>query len=305
MQVHKVAIVGTAPSWALTPWTDPDLTILSLNDAYNIDGFQRADEWYDFHPLNKFYFAPAPTASGQRSLVYAHQIPPGHYVRPHNHLDWLAAQTMPVWLSPDYVTQHAPSATWASARPFPKQACEDHFGRYFSSSPQWILAHAILRGFKEIHIYGIHLSTEAEYVEQRPGFEYLIGRVLGTSKMTLTTARGVRRYESQDGLVVLPEASPVLNAKFQYAFEPNHRPNVEPLRWELHKAQVKHQRTVEALKTAPWMSPWVKVTEPVKDDPDGKMASRWVTTSTLQAELWHYEALVADCQDQLARASQR
>lgn len=299
--MKKLAIVGTAPSWHLTPWNDPDLAIWSLNDAYNINGFQRADEWYDFHPLNKLHFAP-PIQDGQRQILYAHSIPAGHYVRPAKHLDWLATQTMPIWLHPDYATQLPAAATWPMARAFPKAEIEAHFGQYFTSSPAWMLAHAILRGYREIHIYGIHLSTESEYIEQRPGFEFLIGRVLGPGKLTTTTAGGLRRYATEDGVIVLPELSPVLAAKFQYAFQPSKRGALEPLKWELHKAQVKQQRTIEALKTANLLMPWTKVTEPIPDDPDGLTSSRWVRTSSLQRELWHYDALVADCQDQLARA---
>lgn len=303
--MQTFAIVGTAPSWMATPWHDPDVHIASLNDAYNLEGFQRADEWYDFHPLHKFHFAPAPVAGKPKPLLFAHTIPPGHYVRPHNHLDWLATQTMPVWLHPDYVQQLPAAATWPMARPFPKAEIEAHFGRYFTSSPAWMLAHAIMRGFREIHIYGIHLSTESEYIDQRPGFEFLIGRVLGPTKVTQTVTRGLRRYETQDGVIVLPEASPILSAKFQYAFEPSKRGELEPLKWELHKAEIKRARTIEALKTANLLMPWTRVDEPIPDDPDGKTSSRWVRTSSLQAQLWQYDALVADCHDQLARANMR
>lgn len=303
--MKKYAIVGTAPSWNRTPWDDPDLFIGSLNDAYNIEGFQRADEWVDFHPLDKFFFAPDRAEGAPRPVIFAHTIPPGHYVRPAHHRDWLATQAMPVWLHPDYATQWPAAATWPSARPFPKAEIEAYFGRYFTSSPAWMLAHAIMRGFREIHIYGIHLSTESEYIEQRPGFEFLCGRVLGAGKMTTTIHEGIRRYETQDGVIVLPEASPVLSAKFQYAFQPSPRGHLEPLKWELHKAQVKQSRIIDRLKTAnPW-KPWTTIEEPIPDDPEGKSRVRWVLTSSLQAELLHYDALVADCQDQLARAHVR
>jgi hypothetical protein len=111
---------------------------------------------------------------------------------------------------------------------------------------------------------------------------------------------GLRHYETKDGIVVLPEASPVLSAPFQYAFQPSPRHGLEPLKWELHKATVKRERTVAALKTAPWYVPWTTIKEP---QDDGQIHSRRVLTSTLQQELWHYEAMVADCQEQLARAT--
>lgn len=296
----KIAIVGTAPSWKDTPWTDPDLGIYSLNDAYNIPGFQRADFWADMHPLNKFWFAPK-KEEGKQVVVFGHQIPYGYYVRPAGHLDWLATQQMVKFLHPEHAQQVPDSATWPNVRPFPKASIEASYGQYFTSSPQWMLAQCLMAGIREVHIYGIHLSTEQEYIEQRPGFEYLIGCLLGPSKRTMTVSQGLRRYESQDGLVVLPEASPVLAAHFQYAFQPSPRRQLEPLKWELHKAEVKLQRTIGALKVAKW--PIARFEEPIHDDPQGKMRMRTALVSTLQQELCYYEALVQDCQDAIGRAS--
>lgn len=297
--IERYCITGTAPSWRRTPWADTGLHIASMNDAYQMDGFERADEFYDLHPLDHFYLVPDAPA-GQKPVIYAHQIPIGSYVRPAKHLDWLATQTIPVWLHPAHATQLPASANWPSARPFPKGAIEADFGRYFTSTPAWMLAHAIQRGAKEIHIYGIHLSTEQEYIEQRPNFEYLCGCVLGRGKRTVTVADGLRRYESADGLIVIPQASPILSSNFQYAFETSPRRQMEPLKWALHKAVVKRDRRVQALKTAnPWV-PFVTFEEP---QDDGVVKRRRVLTSTVQQELYYYDALVADCQEQMARAA--
>jgi hypothetical protein len=299
MNLDRVAIVGTAESWRQTPWADAGLSIISLNDAYQIDGFQRADEWVDMHPLDKFFYPPE--TPGGKTMVFAHQVPLGYYVRPSKHLDWLATQTMPVWLHPEHATQVPASATWPQARAFPKAAIEAHFGRYFTSTPAWMLAHAILRGAREIHIYGIHLSTQSEYIDQRPNFEFLIGTVLGRGKRTVTVADKLRRYASPEGMVVLPESSPILQSDFQYAFEPSPRRKLDPLKWELHKATIKRERTVDALKRAAWCAPWTRVEEPIPNHPEGKTQKVWKRTSTLQQELWHYDALVADCQETLSR----
>jgi hypothetical protein len=67
--------------------------------------------------------------------VWAHQVPPGYYVRPSTHLEWLKTRAVPVFLHPDYQTQHPDAATWAHAQPFPKAEIEAYFGRYFTSSP--------------------------------------------------------------------------------------------------------------------------------------------------------------------------
>ena len=243
---ERLAIVGTAGSWKLTPWNDPGLHIQSLNDAYRLSGFVRADSWVDLHPLNRFFHPPP----GQ--MVYAHQVPAGYYCRPADHLDWLAKQQIPLYLHPDYRDQHAPAAAWPHAHAFPKAEIEAEFGRYFTSSPAWMIAHALMQGTKELHIYGIHLATEHEYREQRPNFEFLIGRLLGPRKITVSVHDGLRRYETSDGLVVLPEASPVLASNFQYAFQPRPMAALEPLKWEAHKVGVKRERLTRALIDAPW-----------------------------------------------------
>jgi hypothetical protein len=296
---RKAAIVGTAPSWALTPWQDADMLITSLNDAYNMPGFQRADEWYDIHPVDKFWMTPPPQ-DGQQVVIMSHQVPFGHYVRPYGHLDWLATQPFTKWLHPDHAKQLPASATWPHAQAFPKAEIEAAYGHYCTSSPQWIMAHLLLRGYREIHIYGIHLSTESEYIDQRPGFEYLIGGLLGPGKRTMSVKNGLRRYESQDGVVVLPEASPVLSAQFQYGFQPSPRRVLEPMRWELHKAEMKRNRMIDALKTA-W-GPIARFDEPIPNDPENKMRHRVCLTSTVQQELFYYDALVADWQEQIGRA---
>lgn len=268
----RIAIVGTAQSWINTPWTDTGLEIASLNDAYRLKGFVRADRWYDFHPLNKFTYT-------EGKQIYAHQIEPGTYVRPADHLAWLAKQVIPIYLHPDYQTQHPEAANWPHAHAFPKAAIEEHFGRYFTSSPGWMLAQFILEGYREIHIYGIHLATESEYIEQRPNFEFLIGSVLGPTKRRITVKQGMRRYETQDGIVVLPEASPVLSSDFQYAFEPRPRAVLEPLKWDAHRYAVKRERAIDMLKTKPW----------------------WKSGKQAQQDLWRWDAHAADVNQQMQR----
>lgn len=299
--MSRFVIVGTAGSYRDAPYADPNAYIVSLNDAYMVKGgLPRVDAWYDFHPLNHFLLAPPKTKDGVQPVVFAHDVPFGHYVRPTQHLEWLAAQTFPVWLHPDHATQHAASATWPSARPFPKADIEAHFGRYFGSSPSWILAHAMLQGHRDIEVYGIHLATESEYIDQRPNFEFLCGCLLGPTKRTVTVADGKRIYESQDGRLVLPVASPVLDAKFQYAFQPSPRRKADPIQWQMHKVQVKKQRRVAALVNRRLGLPWVTFEEP---DAQGTPQIRRALASTLHQEIAYYDAVLADYSDQLRVAA--
>ena len=297
--IERYAIIGTAPSYIQTPWQDPTLVKASLNDAYALPGVV-ADEWVDLHPMDHFFYPPdAP--DGKRGQVFEHQVPFGYYVRPKTHLNWLATQQIPRWLHPDHAAQVPASATWPNVHAFPRDAVQERFGMYFGSTPAWMLAHAILRGAKEIHIYGIHLATESEYIEQRPNFEFLIGCVLWKGKRRVTVGHNLRRYETTDGLVVLPESSPILQAKHQYAFEPSPRRALAPLRWELHKAQTKRERMALALMARQWWNPIATVEEPGETPGETKTRRAW--PSTLQRELKYYDALVGDCHEQLQRAS--
>lgn len=290
MSKERRAIVGTAQSWCKTPWTDTDLTIASLNDAYRMKGFVRADAWYDLHPLDKFYHP-------EGDKVYAHQIPPGHYCRPKDHLAWLGSQSIPVWLHPDYATQYPAAASWPSARAFPKAEVEAHVGRYITSSPAWMIGQALMEGVKELHIYGIHLATEHEYIEQRPNFEMFCGALLGRGKRTMTVKDGLRRYESPDGILVLPEATPVLTSSFQYAFEARPKAHEEPIKWEIHKIEIKRARLMTGLKTKSRWSPYIVVPDPA----NGPTATQRLTTWEAQAALVRLDALVADQQEILGR----
>ena len=299
---RRIAIVGTAPSWKLVPWTDPSIEIWSLNDAHSIKGFQRADRWYDIHPMDKFYIVPV-GADGKQRMVYAHTVPPDKYVRPANHLDWLASQPFPKFLHPDFATQYPKAATWPNVHAFPKAAIEAQLGTYFTSSPSWMLAHALVEGVRDIEIYGIHLSTEHEYIEQRPGFEFLCGMLLGAGKRSIIEADGKRIYETESGRLVLPVASPVLSAKQQYAFQPSPRRQLEPLKWELHKVQAKITRRYEALKQYRAWKPLVRFEEPKTVNGEEQIERRWVPQSTLVQEMIYFEALASDWQEQMRRVT--
>lgn len=288
---ERVAIVGTAQSWVKTPWTDTGLHIRSLNDAYRMKGFVRADAWYDLHPLDKFYHP----VEGQQ--VYAHEIPPGHYCRPADHLTWLAGQSIPVFLHPDYAAQYPAAAAWPHARVFPKTEIEGHFGRYFTSSPGWMMGQALMDGVKELHIYGIHLATEAEYVEQRPNFEMLCGALLGRGKRTISVKGGLRRYETSDGILVLPEDAPVLQSSFQYAFDTRPKSHEEPLRWAMHKLEIKRARVIEGLKRKPWWSPYVTVPDPT----NGPEAIERMSVRQAQEALFLFDAMAADHHEAIVR----
>lgn len=242
MQRQRVAIVGTAQTYTLCPWTDPSLRIVSLNDAYAL-GLPRVDEWYELHPLTHLVFRPQ-----TQKAIDPRTIPPGHYLRPSGHLDWLKAQaaTIPVWL------QDAPPADWpANAQRLPIEQLEAKYGDYWASGPAYILMHLYERGFREFQIYGIHLATAHEYREQKPNWEFLLGRLLGP-EVTVTVANGLRTYDGATGVrIVLPEACPILQHGWKYGYEAKPLPPANPYAEELRAAREEKQALVAALITWP------------------------------------------------------
>ena len=190
MSERRIAIVGTAPTWQMTPWDDPTLEIWLLNDMHVLNP-PRADRWYDLHPIDKMWFRQE-----ARGKVFAGDVPAGHFIRPPNHVQWLRSQVIPVYV------QDAAALGSPSARTFPKAEIEAKFGTHFASSPAWMIGHALLEGVTELHIYGIHLATEWEYMRQKPNMSFLLG---------LAAGRGVK--------VVIPKGSPLLAESHQYAYE--------------------------------------------------------------------------------------
>jgi hypothetical protein len=189
MSERRIAIVGTAPTWKATPWADPTLEIWALNDMH-VMNLPRADRWFDLHPLDKMYFRTPNTP------VFEGDVPAGYFVRPAGHVEWLRKQTIPVYV------QDAAQLGSPSAVTFPKAQIEAKFGTHFASSPAWMIGLALLEGVTELHIYGIHLATEWEYVKQKPNMTFLLGLAAGL---------GVK--------VVLPKGCPLLAESHQYAFE--------------------------------------------------------------------------------------
>lgn len=240
-ELKRCAILGTAPTWTQCPWNDPTLTIMGLNDAYVL-GYPRADIWWDLHNLKHMTFHE------RGKPVPAEEAPVGSYLRPHGHLEWLASRPTPVFLQqarPDWPTsvtfpKDAVLAFWAKFWPWrvDRQGVVQPGKDYEVSTPAWMYMWAVMEGYTEIHIYGVHLATEWEYLQQRPNLEFLIGVAAGLGVKT-----------------VLPTVVPICQAKFQYAYEPKADLPHQALRRKLDEQnQWQHVLDRDA-KAVPWYRP--------------------------------------------------
>lgn len=150
----KVALIGTAPSSRLlAPYDDPSWTIWACSPG-NMNALKRVDTWFELHS----------------NLLW-----PEHesYGRPY--IEWLKQQKFPVLMQAEWPTtegQMVPLQTIVpNAMPFPKDELVARFGcDFFTSSFAWMMALAIVKGAKEIALYGIDMASRDEYIRQRPGF---------------------------------------------------------------------------------------------------------------------------------------
>jgi len=231
----RAAIIGTAPSYRLTPWDDPTLECWTLNDEWIIP-IPRSDRHFDLHPFEQFYFRDP-----KQRVLQAVDVPAGTYVRPVGHIEWLAQQSIPVYIQkPDprvprgVVFPRAEVEAFIRGLAKGQEADED----WYDSTPAWMLALAMYEGYTEIDIYGIHLATEWEYQKQKANMTYLIG-----------LARGM-------GITVkVPKASPLLRPTHRYAFEPDPATPVTQAQRDLQKVQAQYQAVSTKAAQVPWWKP--------------------------------------------------
>jgi len=251
----------------MCPWHDKGLEIFGLNDAWVL-GYPRVNAWFDLHPPSAFVFYDRQRPPDPRT------IPAGTYLRPQGHLEWLKAQPIPVFLQ-----QARPD--WPNSVTFPKDEVLAFWSKFWPwrvdrkgkasmgkdyevSSPSWMLMWAVQQGYTEIHIYGIHLSTEWEYLQQRPNLEFLIGVAAGL---------GVH--------IVLPDTVPICQAKFTYGYQTKADASQEPIQRQIDVLKRHAQKTQAKLQTLPW---WARGEK--KD---------------LLARLAHLDLELKDAHDDLAR----
>lgn len=209
----KVAIIGFCQtSRDMVPYNDPDMEFWGLNRGYLFQ--QRYDRWYDMHGMHIIgnqNRRPGRHQDFLRSFdgpVYVHQrfaeLGPNQVVYPLREMaEFFGRDIFRVGAPPpcdecrgrDHQSS-GPSCDCgchAAAKAAGYSVSDTTGEPYLSSSIAYEIALAIFEGFSEIHLYGVDLSTEAEYAWQKPGVEFLLGWAAG---------HGIK--------VVLPDNCPLL-----------------------------------------------------------------------------------------------
>lgn len=178
----KIAIVGFTASREEAPWGEDGWELWLCNNLWGLT----PDSWhrlYDLHDLKTI-----------RSDVNHEAFLRGHLQK------GLDGRERKLGNRPVYCFE--PQPEWPTATAFPKDEITGVLGRYFTNSISWMIAHALMEGVTELHIYGVDLATGGEYAAQRPSCEYLLGIAVGM---------GVR--------VHIPDSSDLLKLNSMYGAE--------------------------------------------------------------------------------------
>ena len=174
----RVAIVGFAGTTrGQVPYDDKTIEVWSLNNAWQFVPDGRWARWFELHPMSIV------NADFQRpkkdSLGSTDQKGTDRY-------EWLKRQKPG---KPIYMQKHQEDIPASVA--WPREEVNAFFAErganvpgyysddYYSSSISEMLAHAIMDGYGEIHLYGVDMLQDEEYYYQRSGCEYYIGFARG------------------------------------------------------------------------------------------------------------------------------
>src|SRR5512139_2166387 len=153
--MQKLAIVGTHPATREQgPYKDPEYDIWVFNEAPQADWCKRWDVDFQLHVPDVYMSAK-------------------NYSNPH-HWPWLQenhpGKVIYMWEYDELVP---------NSRKYPLEeiiaTVPGGERQLFHSSPVLALALGIYLGYKEIHIWGVELSSNTEYFRQLPGWMYWVG----------------------------------------------------------------------------------------------------------------------------------
>lgn len=170
-KAKRVCILGTAETMGMAPFEDDDLEIWAHAMCINRrpQELKRYDLMFEMHKPWKW----------------------------RNRIDELNRHGKPVIMQEHY--DEVPAS-----EPYPLDEVLGTFRRYFTNSISQMVALAILRGYKEIALFGVHLATASEYAYERPNLEYLLGHA---------EARGISLW--------IPDEAQILKANYLYGYEEN------------------------------------------------------------------------------------
>lgn len=123
---------------------------------------------------------------------------------------------------PVMMQEHYPQFPTSIKLPF--QELVDQFGRFFSTSVGWMMAMAIRNRYEEIHLFGVEMEHDTEYITQSKCVVYFIG---------IAEGRGIK--------IGLPHACQLMKNRWLYGIETAQSDEVIQ-RIDKHEAELGAQR---------------------------------------------------------------
>lgn len=170
----KIAILGAAPNSRFkAPFHDESWAIWSCSEK-NSD-LPRVDVAFELHDIERLH--------GGRNPV-GQPFDYGPYLK------WLAGLPK--------VYLQAQDARLPNSVAYPRKEMVKQFGPYFfTSSLAWMMALAVSEVPDAIGLWGVDMSAEEEFANQRPGFQYFIQKALDA---------GIKVIAAPECTVVTPTA---------------------------------------------------------------------------------------------------
>lgn len=173
-RTDKVAIVGFAPSsMGLAPFQDESWELWTLNNIYSALPLNRWDRWFEMHPNFREYPPFHDVRMDAGAIVRGDSRPAiGEKIE---HVDWLKAQPPG---KPIYFLKDEPDIPAGVKYPLPDVLawCEkEGLFPYFSNSISYMIALALMDGYKTIGVWGVDMAAGGEYQQERPSVEYWLG----------------------------------------------------------------------------------------------------------------------------------
>lgn len=218
----KVAIVCGAPSTEmLAPFTDPDWEVWVLGNriSHYADGKKRIKRIFEIHDNLTEHGDVAAYKSKFMQLAKSAPVVVGEKFF-------------------DGVVKNCPGI-----EVFPFDEVEKLYGSlYLTSSPAYMIAYAILKGVKELAIYGVDLSiSDHEYFWQRPCVEAWIGFAKGRGiKVTIPPQSHIGKSYYVEGRHWGIELESGAFSEESFAIlETKHKEQIENIRREQHNLDIK------------------------------------------------------------------
>jgi hypothetical protein len=167
LKPKQVCILGTAETMVDAPFDDKEWDMWSVASVLGNHGLKRIDRLIELHDKDSW---------GPR-------------------IGEINESGARVWMKKHY--DEIPLSV-----EFPIDAILEKFRRYFTNSVSYLIALAIMEGYTDIGLFGVHMATATEYASQRPSCEYFIG---------YAEARGINIW--------IPDGADILKAARLYGYE--------------------------------------------------------------------------------------